>query len=376
MKIAFSATILARGLAGPGIDGIGTYTRHLGAALARCGEVSVVPVGFGVDVPAQTVPDADTALRLPAYAPAAVRCALTGVAFNAAALRARGVALFHATDHRVPRLRGLPVVATLHDAIPLAHPQWERARLGALKRWIWRRAATWADRVLTVSEYARGQLVEHFGLPHERIDVTPLGVDPGRFERVDPETRAEVLRAHALRPGFFLCVGTLQPRKNLERALDAHARLPADLRAQMPLVVVGRPGWNCEALMRRLAAGPEGGVVWLRYLPEPALQALMQSATALVFPSLSEGFGLPVLEAFAAGLPVITSNTTSLPEVAGDAALLVDPLEVDAIAEAMRAIAESPTLAARLAEAGGRRARLFTWQACAQATLRSYRRVL
>ncbi|MEN9315650.1 MAG: hypothetical protein RIS35_2043 [Pseudomonadota bacterium] len=403
MKIAFSATVLARGLAGSGIDGIGSYTRDLGAALADAGaprqagtpagavdpsrivpdrlpeSVTVIPVGFGVDVPQDAIPGAASAQRLPAYASSAVRSALLPVRFDAGPLPALGVDLFHATDHLVPRFADLPVVATLMDAIPLSHPEWVRTRFAPLKRWLWRRAAGWADRILTISTYSKGQLVEHFGLPDDRIDVTPLGVDPRRFERIARDERLRVLRRLGLPEGFFLSVGTLQPRKNVERALDAHARLPERLREALPFVVVGRAGWGCELLVRRLEAAdaqPGSGVRWLRYLPEHDLAVLMQSASALVFPSLCEGFGLPVVEAFAAGLPVVTSNTTSLPEVAEGAALLVDPMRVDAITEAMVEIIDSPGLASRLVESGHRRARALSWSACAKATLACYRRVL
>lgn len=379
MRIAFSATVLARGLATSGVDGIGSYTRDLGAALAGIHGVTVVPVGFGVDVPSGAIAGAAPAQRLQAYAPAAVRCALLPTRFDAGPLPSIGLDLFHATDHLVPRFADLPVVATLMDAIPLSHPEWVRTRFAPLKRWLWRRAAGWADRILTISSYSKGQLVEHFGLPDDRIDVTPLGVDPRRFERVARDERLAVLRRLGLpEGGFFLFVGTLQPRKNVERALDAHARLPARLREALPFVVVGRAGWGCEALVRRLEAAESdssGQVRWLRYLPEADLQALMQSASALVFPSLCEGFGLPVVEAFAAGLPVVTSTTTSLPEVAEGAALLVDPASVDAITEAMVAVVEAPGLASRLVDAGTRRAHELSWAACAAATLRCYRRV-
>lgn len=403
MNIGFSATILARGLAGPGIDGIGAYTRALGAALVRAGAGELTPVGFGVDVPSRAIPGAASALRLRPYAPEAVRCALLPGAFDARPLRARGISLFHATDHLVPRFRGLPVVATLMDAIPLSHPEWVRTRFAAQKRWIWRRAAGWADRVLTISEFSKRELVRHFGLPDQRIDVIPLGVDARRFERIPDDGRLRTLARLGLPDRFFLFVGTLQPRKNLERALDAHASLPPRIRDALPFVVVGRTGWGCEALVRRLeaaertlegvtngATGAAGGAAtaaltragarprlrWLRYLPDDELEAVMQSATALVFPSLCEGFGLPVLEAFAAGIPVVTSTTTSLPEVAEGAALLVDPGNVGEIADAMAAIVDTPGLALRLVEAGVRRARELSWDACAQATLRSYRRVL
>lgn len=141
--------------------------------------------------------------------------------------------------------------------------------------------------------------------------------------------------------------------------------------------MVGREGWGSEALVRRLQAlQVEGAVYWLQYLPDEDMRALMQSASALVFPSLGEGFGLPVLEAYASCLPVVASNTTSLPEVAGQAAVLVDPGDSHAIAEGMCRIVEDSALAGRLITAGLERARSFTWHACAIRTQAVYRSVL
>jgi alpha-1,3-rhamnosyl/mannosyltransferase len=180
-----------------------------------------------------------------------------------------------------------------------------------------------------------------------------------------------------LKPGFFLFVGTLQPRKNLPRVLTAFQGLPASVRKEHPLIIVGRDGWANEDLLpqlRRLEEQSEGR--WLSYLPQADVLALLQTAGALVFASLYEGFGLPVIEAFAAQCPVIASNTTSLPEVTGDAAWAVDPLDVDSIRAAMIDVLSNDSLRAKRIALGLERARQYTWHECARQTLAVYRKVL
>jgi glycosyltransferase involved in cell wall biosynthesis len=375
MRVGFGCTVLARGVRQNALDGIGSYTRELGRALAAVPGVRLVPTSFGVPLGAQDPFPARPATVLAPYARQLALSTLSGRPFRGGARLAQDVELFHATDHLIPRFAKVPVLATLMDAIPLSHPHWVRTRLGWLKRRLWRHAAGWADHVVTISDASKRDIVEHFGIRPEKISITPLGVDARYFEPIDAARRAEVCRRHGLPQQFFLFVGTLQPRKNLERLLDAHASLPLALQKECPLVVVGRAGWGCEALVARLNR-PDPRVRWLAYLPDEEVRALLQTARALVFASLYEGFGLPVLEAFASGLPVITSATTSLPEVAAGAALLVDPLDAGAIGDAMRQIVATPGLAATLARAGMRRAREMSWTACAGKTLEVYKQVL
>lgn len=190
-------------------------------------------------------------------------------------------------------------------------------------------------------------MVEHLNIAPERISVTPLGVDPVYFERIGAEQLEAVLERHGLKPGFFLFVGTLQPRKNLPRVLEAFQQLPEATRKAHPLVVVGRDGdgWNNEDLLPQLHALQQHGEGrWLSYLPQTDVLALLQSAGALVFASLYEGFGLPVIEAFAAQCPVIASNTTSLPEVAGNASWPVNPDSAESISAAMQAVLKQGAL--------------------------------
>ncbi|CAD6509623.1 D-inositol-3-phosphate glycosyltransferase [Paraburkholderia hiiakae] len=378
MKVGFGTTALARSIAHGGVDGIGSYTRELGRALLAGGEVELVPVGYRTFVGEGVLPGAGSPVNLGRHAVMATLGAVSPWKCVAEKdLVAEQVDVFHATDHLIPKLSAIPVIATLMDAIPLSNPEWTTVKLAALRRWLLRRSGAWADHVVTISEYSKRSIVEHFGIAPERISVVPLGVHPRFFDQIDQAARDEVLKRLGLPGRFFLCVGTLQPRKNIERVLDAHSSLPAGLRREVPLVVVGRAGWGCESLVARLRASEtEGGARWLQYLPDFDVRALMQSASALVFASLCEGFGLPVVEAFASGLLVIASNTTSVPEVAADAAILVDPGNAGDIAEAMRYVTKHTREADTLREAGLARARELTWQACAQKTVAVYRSVL
>ena len=157
----------------------------------------------------------------------------------------------------------------------------------------------------------------------------------------------------------------------------AHRALTHAERLRTPLIIIGRAGWKCEDLLKLIDEDSSSGAVrWLQHVPDVDLLPVLKCATALVFPSLGEGFGLPVLEAFAANVPVIASNTTSLPEVTDDAALLINPLDVDQIAEAMKRVLEDQTLSTDLKIRGQLRARKFTWQTCADATFSVYQRMV
>ena len=376
MRVGFGSTVFARGLLQGGVDGIGSYTRELGGRMCANAEVDLVPVSFGVPFGGSDYFPGAPPRQLPRYPPMAAFSALSALDFPVRGI-GESLDLFHATDHLIPKFSEFPVVATLMDAIPLSHPEWVRMRLSGLKNWLWRRAAHWADHVLTISEYSKLELSRHFGISPDKISVIPLGVDERYFERFDSPRKLETIKRLGLPERFYLVLGTLQPRKNIERALDAHAALPMRLQKDIPLLVVGRDGWGTTRLVARLGdPALRGRVYWLKYLPDVDVRSLMQSAQALVFPSLCEGFGLPVVEAFASGLPVIASNTTSLPEVTGDAALSVNPLDVGEISDAMRQVAEVSGLAQRLVSAGETRARALNWSVCAEKTLDVYRRVL
>lgn len=371
VSVGLSSTLLEPGLNGGRIDGVGVYTRallqHLPAAGCRVAPYSFAPRGaagrlsvgraMAHSFPLETLYDLAT--------PCAVR-------------RRMPLDLFHATDYRIVRM-ACPVVATLHDALPIAYPEWCNPRLRGLKNWLQVKAARKADHVIALSQFAVAELVSCFGVDPRRISVVPCGVGDEWHAAPDPDAVAATLAGHGLTPGYFLFVGTLQPRKNVERLLDAYLGLPAPLRAARQLVIVGAPGWRSEILLNRIKAAIQNGerVVWLSAVTSgQQLRQLYAAAGVFVFPSLYEGFGIPLVEAFASGVPVVSSNATSLPEVSQGAALEVDPLSSGALGAAMQALAGDAALRARCIAAGRQRAAQLSWRVTAAQTAAVYHSVL
>lgn len=272
--------------------------------------------------------------------------------------------------HVVPLAGAPPSVVTIHDlgylAFPQAHTARRRLELHLTTRWSLRAAR----RVIAISQATKDDLVRHYGADPARIAVVHHGLSAGFRPTEDPGALAR----HGLREPYFLYVGTLQPRKNLARLIEAYARAvrsggDAGPAAWPLLAIAGRRGWLTETIERRAAQlGIADRVRFLGYVPDADLPALLSGATAFLFPSLYEGFGMPVLEAMACGTPVLTSSTSALPEVAGDAALLVDPGDTDAIADAIARLAADPGLRAELRGRGLARAAQFTWERCARET--------
>jgi len=380
MEIGFSCTVWAGGERAGHIDGIGTYSKALWHGLNDLAggsdtDLTIKPYAFGRDLPKLVCgTPQQLAVRFPVHA---LLSGFLNLPLSSSAEIRKDVQLFHATDHHIPRISGVPTVATVMDVIPMLHPEWIKNDLRSLKSWLFNTAVRKADHIITISEHSKQDMVEHLGMAPERISVTPLGVDPIYFERIEESQRAAVLEKHGIKPGFFLFVGTLQPRKNLPRILRAFEQLSPELRKAHPLIIVGRDGWNNEELLPQLLAlEARGEGRWLSYLPQAEVMALLQSAEALMFPSLYEGFGLPVIEAFAAQCPVIASNSTSLPEVTGDASWPVDPYDVDSISAAMLDLLANRELRAARIQLGLARARHYTWHECARQTLDVYRKVL
>ncbi len=378
MRIGIGATALAKGLVSGHIDGIGVYTRSLLEELDKLNlEKLIINFGRCEAFEAHNLfPSYTKSCLLLPYQAATALSLLTSLPFPGAHKLQGKIDLYHAPDHYIPRLGKIPVVATVMDAIPLAHPEWVSKRLRTLKNMAFRQMARSAQQIITISEFSKADIVHYFGIPAERISVTYLGVDPMFARPVAQDVRSAVLARYGLQPGFFVFVGTIQPRKNVARIIEAHRMLPIQLQRACPLVIVGRNGWGSDELIPELVAlESRGSGRWLNNVADAELHALLQSARALIYPSLYEGFGLPVLEGFAAGLPVISSKTASIPEVAGDAALLVDPTRADELSEAMQQLAEDNALVADLVERGRQRVKEFTWAACARQTLGVYQSV-
>jgi glycosyltransferase involved in cell wall biosynthesis len=258
-------------------------------------------------------------------------------------------------------------VCTMHDIIPVEHPEWFNARFAAWYKWLLPKLTHRAQHLIAVSQFTKDRLVERFGVRPEKITVVWNGVD-AQFRPRTAEEIAEVREALGIRsPRYLLSLGSLEPRKNVRRLLSAWKRLKRELPEDLSLVVVGAKGASLVFQDAGIVEAPEG-VHFAGYAKQEHLPALYSGAMALVYPSLYEGFGLPPLEAMACGTPVITSNTTSLPEITGGAALLVDPLDEEAIGEAiLRIVRDAPLRAAMRTKSLSRAAHL-TWDASAAQT--------
>lgn len=289
--------------------------------------------------------------------------ALLGRALRVAPPGGANIELFHRTSPIPMFMRGACNVVTAHDIIPLVLPHSTAINLAHYKR-ILLHSFEHADRIFVVSEYSRNDIERVLGIPPERMFVTHQSVQvPDAVRLADAGDVAEQIRQEfGLEYGeYFLFYGAIEPKKNVLRLLDALTRTRCDL----PLVIVGRDGWLCKEEVGRIAsmcAQPAGAHRLRRftYLPRLTLMRLLRGARALVFPSLCEGFGLPPLEAMQMGVPVITSDRGSLPEVCGDAAVIVDPLDPADIAAAMDRLAVDDALCASLIERGLARAEQFS----------------
>jgi alpha-1,3-rhamnosyl/mannosyltransferase len=292
----------------------------------------------------------------------------------ALAARRDRVQVFHAPHYVCPPVLPCPAVVTIHDLIHLRFPPRRRRWAPLYARVMLRLAVRRAARVIAVSESTGRDLAERLGARPEQVRVIPNGVAPQFRPAVDPTALAADLAVLGVTPPYLLFVGNPLPHKNLPRLLDAFAGLPVDAGR---LVVAGvgtaaRPGVAAAVEARGLGAR----VRVLAPLEADVLPRLYQGATALVCPSLWEGFGLPALEAMACGTPVLAADRGGLAEVVADAGILVDPTNVDALREGMYNLAVREPLRAALRAAGLARARAFSWREAADATVGVYREVL
>jgi glycosyltransferase involved in cell wall biosynthesis len=272
--------------------------------------------------------------------------------------------------HVLPLHCPVPAAVTVHDLgylhFPEAHTRFQRWYLN----WTTRRHARHAEHLIADSEATAADLRQHYHAPAERISVVHLGRDP-HLGPVDP---APVRQKYGLSQPYLLYLGTLQPRKNLLRLLTAFEQISPDFPHH--LVLAGRPGWLAEAILEQASQLNLRQRIHLPgYIPQADKAGLLSGATAYVFPSLYEGFGLPVLEAMACGTPVLTSNTTSLPEIAGQAALFVNPEDTASIAQGLRRLLSDSPLRADLRERGLKQVQKFSWGQAAESVLSILRKV-
>ena len=330
-----------------------------------------VPASLG-SVPADTIAMGQYAWRLSVLASQLARRPYAPVA-RLVAQQAQPPALYHATEHLLPYLR-TPTVLTVHDLIFERYPEHHTRRNTWFLKVGMRLFARAADAIIAVSRHTQRDLVELYGVAPAKIHVIYEGIDAGFRPAGEAEVATVAARYSPARP-YLLMVGTLEPRKNHAVALHALARLKA---AGLPhrLVIAGGRGWLFEPIRRLVdELGLADDVIFGGYVPAADLPALYTGAACVLLPSLYEGFGFPVLEAMACAAPVVCSNVSSLPEVAGDAALLVDPHDPVALADAVALVLTQPALADAMRALGPPQAACFRWESCAAETAALYHAV-
>jgi glycosyltransferase involved in cell wall biosynthesis len=353
------------------LTGAGVYTARLLAALAARGDVDldafVAPHAAGTlatpGVRIHQVPRAGTGRP--------ARIAWTQLGAGRAAART-GAGLLHGVHYELPLACPLPQVVTVHDLTLLTHPEWHEASKVAYFGWALRRALRRAARVLCVSATTADDLIRVLHVDPRRIDVTPLGTD---LAPASPEAVDAVRRRLGLDRPYLLGLGTLEPRKDLPTLIAAFGALAREL--PHDLVLAGLPGWGSGEVAAALAASGAADRVRLAgYVPEEDKAALFTGADLFAYPSRYEGFGLPVAEAMACGVPVVTTTGGSLPEVARDGAELVAPGDAAALAAAIRKVLDDRAARDELVRRGRARAAQLTWARCAALTTAAYLRVV
>jgi glycosyltransferase involved in cell wall biosynthesis len=339
-------------------------------ALLELGEpIEIVALGGSSDAMPRNV----TWIEAPLHPPTNLGWSTVGLPWAAA--RAR-VDLIHAPAYTAPLIARVPTVVTIHDVSYERHPEWYPYRRDWLRRAFYRRSARAAAHVVTDSEFSAGEIVAAYGIPRDRIAVAPLGVASAFLPKASGARHELPPGVH---PSFLLHVGDLHERRNVATVVQAlvDARKQGSLRRPVSLVLAGVDRGVGDAL-RALAASASWPdlVVCLGTVEEDCLITLYREAAALVYPSRYEGFGLPVLEAMACGAPVIASRAASIPEVLGDAGMLLDPDEVQGWGRAIASVLSDEVLRARMRAVGVGRAGEFTWARTARLTLEVYRRVV
>ncbi len=361
----------------PPLSGIGTYTYHLKEGLSRHPDVEDVSVFTRNNllpaihlIPGTTL---EMLRRLPFVYE--LREQVAKRLLRRAKSAHRGY-VYHETNYVAVPYDG-PFVVTVSD---LSHVHFPEYHPPERVRWLNRhlaRSVAEANQVICHSTYTRAELIGIFGLPAEKVNVVYCGASDAFQPRLDVELQPVMNRYGLTSHGYLLSVGTLEPRKNLIGLIRAYRTLPAKTRQRFPLVLAGPRGWLTDSIEQAMAPLIEEGTLrWLGYVPIEDLPSLYAGASAFAFLSFYEGFGLPVIEAMSCGVPMLVSDRASLPEIAGGAALLVDPDAEDAVAEGLRRILEDSPLRESLVAKGLQQASRFRWETCVNETVAVYEKAL
>lgn len=285
--------------------------------------------------------------------------------------------IIHNPKSAISLLKPCKTVVTIFDLIPITNPETEKW----MARIYWKvqipAAARHADFVITSSEFAKREIIRRYGTPEDRIKVIPIAYN-NHCRPLNPGQEAdEVRRKYSIPDRYILYVGTIQPRKNIDMLVKAYSKLVKTKGVTHKLVITGRKGWLYGPLFELIKSeGLEQNVIFTGFVSDEELPYIYNGAELFVYLSLFEGFGIPPLEAMACGVPVICSDATSLPEVVGDAGILVNPMDQEGVEKAILSVLESPSLSLEMRERGFLQARKYSWERTAIETLRVYKKLL
>jgi len=281
--------------------------------------------------------------------------------------------IFFTLGHYGPRFSKIPYAITIFDLSYLHFPElFKKSDLYQLVNWS-KHSILNSRHIFTISQSSKKDIIKNYNVNPSKITVTYPGYDTKRFKPQQTSKITRVKKKYKVNTDYIIFVGTLQPRKNIERLIDAFASIvhSQQLTVNLSLVIVGKKGWMYESIFNKVEQlGLDQNVIFTDYVSDDDLSALISGAKAYVLPSLWEGFGIPVIEAQACGVPVVVSNVSSMPEIVGDSAILVNPKSVDAIAEGIRKVLTSPKTSSDFAAKGFNNIKRFSWQTCADQTLK------
>lgn len=347
--------------------GVKTYLYHLVSAMQGSrGDRELTLFPFMEEIgslhhPGSTIQQLPTALRL-AYVQF-----LNALGETAMGAALRGSDVLHISNLLPTMPKKARVTTTLHDLTTWITPQYHTSHNVDNDQRVADQVLRKADAIIAVSNKTRDDAVRLLKIPEERLQVVYHGVASEYFRNRKPESQTPASTRWGIKRPYLLYVGTIEPRKNVDGLLDAYLSLSSSTLAHYDLVVAGPEGWSCDETIHRLK-NTGSGVRYLGYVPEDDLPALFHEASVFVYPSLYEGFGLPLAQALAAETPTVVANTGALPEIAEGSSELVDPKSVGELAGAIERVLTTPALAERLVLAGRARAAVFAWERCAEET--------
>ena len=375
MTIALSATTFDHENPNVIKDGIGVYSESLFHAFLKRG-VDVLPVRY----PRFWKPILKESLNCSynhrySYGVDYLHSCVVSSSSDERDLLGRGIGLYHSTDYRIPKLKNIPVVATLHDAVLLARPEWGSGGkfMRSLKNHVMRDVAQKADHIITISDFCTQEIVEYWGVEPKKVSTIHIGIQDFWHQKSQDEDIKAALRKYKLKPDFLLFVGTIQPRKNIKRVILSYLCLPRELRRKHKLVIVGKFGWKCEEEKKLILELEKEGII--KHIPNVNtrdLKCFYECAKLFLFPTLHEGFGIPVLEAMACSTAIVTSSNTASSEVGGDCVNLCDPTSIKSISNQMEKLLTDSLHAKQLAHKASLRSKSFSWDKACSETLKIY----